>query len=157
MRYFLTTNASLPYVAGGYTFTFEPVQNRGGSWLGVLAVAEDAAASALALASLQNIDEIDFENYDRIKKKLVPTQTASSASPMPQQQPAGVPVGAVRLVEPQGRTHGVGNPLIPRPAAPVPVIETVELQSTSAEPPAEPLLDAPSISAPKRYTAKPRA
>lgn len=156
MRYFLTVNASRPYIAGGLTFVFEPVQNRGGSWLGVLSVADDAAASTLAGAALQGVEEIGEDRFISLKKKLMGIPDAPNGSPKPQRVPTPQARGeAVRLVEPSGRTRGVGNPLIERPA-PTPVVETVTLQTTSAEPPAEPLIDAPSIKTPKRYTAKPR-
>lgn len=153
MRYFLTINASRPYIAGGSTFSFEPVQNRGGSWLGVLAVAEDAAASALAAAALYGVEEITDERYNSLKKKLTGTVNGLSGSPRPQRVRTGLKEGAVRLVEPSGRTPGVGNPLIERPA---PVIEAVSLQTTTEQPPFEALLDQPSFKANKRYIAKAR-
>ena len=155
MRYFLTVNASRPYIAGGLTFVFEPVQNRGGSWLGVLAVAEDAAANTLAGASLMGVEEITVERYDSLKKKLMGIPGGPSGSRRPQRVPTpGAGAVAVRLVEQSGRTPGVGNPLIPKsaPAA----VETVSLQTTSQEPPREPLLESPSHKPEKRYTAKPR-
>jgi len=154
-RYFLTTNASRPYIAGGLTFSFEPVQNRGGSWLGVLAVEEDSAASALASAGLIGVDEIIQERYDNLKKKLTGTPTGSNGSHRPQRvRTAGDGAVGVRVVEPPAGARGVGNPLIPRPA-PAPVIESVSLQTTSAEPPFEALLTDTSTTK-KRYTAKPR-
>ncbi|MHB1099863.1 MAG: hypothetical protein ACYCZR_09950 [Burkholderiales bacterium] len=118
-------------------------------------MAEDAAATTLADAHLSGVEEISDERYASLKKKLTGTPDASSASPRPQRvRTPGANVAAARLVEPSGRTPGVGNPLIPRPA-PV-ATETVSLQTTSQEPPFEPLLDAPSIKPAKRYTAKPR-
>ena len=45
-RYFLTTNVSRSFTASGFSFSdFEPVGQRGGSWFGVLAVADEAAAA----------------------------------------------------------------------------------------------------------------
>lgn len=153
MRYFLTINASRPYVAGGFTFTFEPVQNRGGSWLGVLAVEEDSVASTLAAAGLYGVEEITVERYDTLKKKVARMMPETSASQRQQQAPTRPPNGVgVRLVEQSGRVHG-GNPLIPRAAPAVvaaPPVESVSLQSTSAQPPVEALLDSPSIRAAKR-------
>ena len=149
-RYFLTINASHPYIAGGLTFVFEPVQNRGGSWLGVLAVEEDSAASALAAAHLFGVEEITDERFENLKKKITGTPSGPSASPRPRRVPTpGAGAEGVRLVEPSGRTPGVGNPLIPRPA-PTQVIESVSLQTTTAQPPAEALLDSPSIRPAKR-------
>lgn len=154
MRYFLTINASHPYVAGGLTFSFEPVQNRGGSWLGVLAVEEDSAASTLAAAKLFGVEEIGDERFISLKKKLMGLPDSLNGSPKPQRVriPAAA-VEGVRVVEPSGRTPGVGNPLIQRPAA-APVIEAVTLQSTSAQPPVEPLIESPPIPTGKRYSAK---
>ena len=152
MRYFLTINASHPYIAGGLTFSFEPVQNRGGSWLGVLSVDDESAASALAAAGLYGVAEIEEERFLSLKKKLTGTPDALNGSPKPQRvrTPAANAEG-VRLVEPSGRTRGVGNPLIELPA---PKVEAVTLQSTSAEPPREALLDMPSLKSAKRYTRK---
>jgi hypothetical protein len=156
VRYFLTVNASRPHIAGGLTFTFEPVQNRGGSWLGILAVADPAAASTLAANRPQGVEEIDAERFTSLKKKLMGIPDVLNGSPTPQRvRTPGDRGEAVRLVEPSGRTRGVGNPLITIPK-PAPVIEAVSLQTTSAEPPAEALLDSPSLKPNKRYTAKPR-
>lgn len=157
MRYFLTTNASRPYVTDGFTFTFEPVQNRGGSWLGVLAVEEDSTASTLASAALVGVDEITLERFDMLKKKVSTTPIGTSASPRPPRVALPASVGGVRLVEPSARTPGVGNPLIPRPAKVAVVEADVALQSTMAQPPAEPLLDSPSLKANRRFSAKMRA
>lgn len=156
MRYFLTVNASRPHIADGLTFVFEPVQNRGGSWLGVLSVAEEAAASTLASASLPDVEEITDERYISLKKKLMGIPDALSGSPTPQRvRTPGGRVEGVRVVEQSGRTPGVGNPLIAVPKA-APVAVEVSLQTTSAEPPTEPLIDSPSLKTRKRFTAKPR-
>lgn len=155
MRYFLTINASRPYIAGGLTFSFEPVQNRGGSWLGVLAVENESAASALAAAKLFGVEEIGDERFISLKKKLMGLPDSLNGSPKPQRvRTPGANVEGVRVVEPSGRTPGVGNPLIQRPAPVAPVPEAVSLQSTSAQPPVEPLIDSPSIPVTKRYTRK---
>lgn len=157
MRYFLTINASRPYVADGYTFTFEPISNRGGSWLGVLAVDDQSAASALASAQLFGVEEIIQDRYDSLKKKVMVTLRESSALQRPRRVPTpGASAGAVRLVEPSGRTHGVGNPLIPR-AAPEVAKVSVSLQSTDAQPPSEALLDMPSLKTGRRFSDKKRA
>ena len=70
MRYFLTINASHPYIAGGLTFSFEPVQNRGGSWLGVLSVDDESAASALAAAGLYGVP-VSFFFSERKRSSLI--------------------------------------------------------------------------------------
>jgi len=152
MRYFLTVNASHPYIAGGLTFVFQPVQNRGGSWLGILAVDDESAANTLAGANLRGVAEIDSERFDSLKKKLMGIPDAPSASAKPRRVPTpGANAGAVRLVEQSGRTPGVGNPMIERPK---PKAEAVTLQTTSAQPPHEPLLEQTSGKPFKRYTAK---
>lgn len=157
MRYFLTVNASRPYIAGGLTFSFEPVQNRGGSWLGILAVADEAAASTLADAHLEGVEEITDERYTGLKKKLMGMPDGLNGSPRPQRvRTPGDRREAVRLVDPSGRTPGVGNPLVTITAKNAPVIESVLLQITSAEPPSEALLDSPSLKQNKRYTRKPQ-
>lgn len=154
-RYFLTINASRPYIAGGLTFSFEPVQNRGGSWLGVLAVADEAAASALAGAGLHGVEEISIDRFESLKKKLTGTPDELKGSPRPQRvRTPGAVVEGVRVVEPSGRTRGVGNPLIDRPRA-VAIPETVSLQTTSLSPPSEALLDSPSLKSPRRTSARP--
>jgi len=68
MRYFRTTNASRQYRAGDIVVTFEPVDNIGGSWSGLLA-ADEPAASKLAGAALPQVTEITKEEYDGLKKK----------------------------------------------------------------------------------------
>lgn len=157
MRYFLTVNASRPYNAGGLTFSFEPVQNRGGSWLGILAVADEAAASTLALARVPDVEEIGIDRYESLKKKLMGIPDALNGSPTPQRvRTPGERVEGVRLVEPSGRTRGVGNPLVTVTVKNAPPPVSVELQSTSVEPPVEALLDSPSIKPNKRYTRKPQ-
>lgn len=158
MRYFLSINASRPTVAGGFTFTFEPVQNRGGSWLGVLAVEEDSTASTLAGSGAFGVEEISFDRYDGLKKKVSPVTTSTSASPLPRRvRTPGDAVEGVRLVEQRARAPGVGNPLIPRreaPAAPPTPVESVSLQSTTAQPPSEPLLEAPQLRPARRVARK---
>jgi hypothetical protein len=67
-RYFKTSNATRPYSAAGYTFTFEPTALLGGLWLGVLA-AEEPAASKLAAANIPQVSELTLEQYEEEKKK----------------------------------------------------------------------------------------
>lgn len=155
-RYFLTINASRPYIAGGLTFSFEPVQNRGGSWLGVLAVADEAAASALGGAGLYGVEEISIDRFESLKKKLTGIPDELKGSPRPQRvRTPGAVVEGVRVVEPSARTPGVGNPLMPRRPVAAPVPETVSLQTTSLSPPSEALLDSPSLKSPRRTSARP--
>lgn len=91
MRYFKTTNASRRYTAGRLAFTFEPVSNIGGSWLGVLAVEDNSAASTIAAAALPQVQEISQEIFEDLKKK-------------PQSNPHFL---ASREVPPSSRQHPV--------------------------------------------------
>ena len=80
-RYFITTNASRPFVAGGITFTFEPVAQRGGSWLGVLALDTPSDATILLSAGFSQVDEIDETRFNSLKKKLGANQISSPVLP----------------------------------------------------------------------------
>lgn len=135
MRYFLTSNASLPYSTGGFSFPFEPVVIRGGSWLGVLAVAEDAAASALAAAGISTVEEITLEQYNAVKKK----QTAGPSN-FPSSQNNRNEPGPVR---PQVRVADPAAPLTGLPSAADDIahgVNPVSLLARNLNPPDEPLL-----------------
>lgn len=133
MRYFKTTNASRQYfAAGGLVFTFEPTEQVGGGWHGVLAVEESAASSLAKLAeTTPQLSEINAEQYADAKKK--PRQQSTLVdSPMrppapPQTQAAAAPAA--------------------RPAQATPSSTGVELKTTRAEPPLELVDEAPK---PKR-------
>ena len=117
-RYFITTNASLPYQAGGISFIFEPVAQRGGSWLGVLALDTPSEASILLSAGFSGVAEINEARYDDLKKKLAASRTSSSAPPV-RPKPVGVAVvsrvgqssvpgaGAVDLTKDPNSTAGM--------------------------------------------------
>lgn len=83
MRYFKTSNASRRYTVGKNHFTFEAVEQSGGTWSGVLAIEDDAAADELAGANIPQIEEINQEEYDEVKKKLPTSTPASSATVRP--------------------------------------------------------------------------
>jgi len=72
MRYFITTVADRPIRVGGREFKFDPVALRGGSWVGILAVAEDATASFLASSAHPSVSEIDETAYEAEKKSCHP-------------------------------------------------------------------------------------
>lgn len=83
--FFKTANASVPYRAGDYKFTFEPVEVIAGSWRGVLEVATDKEAEALRSIG-GPVSEVTAEQYADLKKKWYPhsrTLTQSS-KPLPQ-------------------------------------------------------------------------
>jgi hypothetical protein len=69
MRFFKTSNASRQYRTGGLLVTFEPVENVGGTWSGLLAVEVDSIASQIAAAGFTQITEITEAEYDDLKKK----------------------------------------------------------------------------------------
>jgi hypothetical protein len=138
MRYFLTTNASRSFTTGGFAFSkFEPVGQRGGSWLGVLEVADEAASSALAAAiqggTVSGIDEISVERFDTLKKKGSASSTTLIESQQRSPQTPGV---NARPAEPHGAppvSNSTEN------------ITAVTLAMGTAFPPREPLLDEPAI------------
>lgn len=136
VRYFLNTAAAKPVVAGGYTFEFELVGLRGGSWLGILAV-DEPAASVLAAAHPSNTDEISLEIYNLQKKKSSATLPPSPRLPRPM-----VPEPALAVAEP------AANPMsraASKPADSTVPLTPVTLLATFNAPPAEPLLAQPNI------------
>lgn len=140
MRYFLTTNASRSFTTGGFTFSnFEPVGQRGGSWLGVLEVADEAASSALGAAiqagTVAGVDEINAERFDILKKKGSASSTNLTESQGRSQQTPGV---NAKPAEPHGALPGT-NPNSTEH------ITAVTLAMGTAFPPREPLLDEPAI------------
>lgn len=153
MRYFLTTNASRPHNAGGFAFEFEPVSNRGGSWLGVLAVGEVSAANALAgaLASgeLQGVDEITAERYDGLKKKLTARRLPREGSHVRQNPRTARDVAVARVVEPREETRG--STILDPVARPVVQGSAVQLLVTNKQPPREPLLEQPSMKSGRKF------
>lgn len=137
MRYFLNTSAAKPTVAGGVTFAFEPVGLRGGSWLGVLAV-EDPAASILADSHSPNVEEIPFDTYDSIKKKLTNSEPITNASRTPPDQP---PNPSLAIASRAGLPT---DPTIARPPAPnsTEMVTPITLLTTRNQPPDEPMIAA---------------
>ena len=69
--FFQTSNASVPYRAGGHEFTFEPIEVIAGSWRGVLEVATEAEAEALRTIK-GPVSEVTAEEYAAQKKKWFP-------------------------------------------------------------------------------------
>lgn len=142
-RYFLTTNASLTYNAGGVGFPFEPVCQRGGTWLGVLAVEEDSAANILLAAGFPQVAEISGERFNLEKKKVAPRATGSLASPTRQSSIPGV-AGRAGQSSARGAAKGVDPARDPNSTAGitgVSLLGTVVLTATSDLPPHEPLLE----------------
>ncbi len=136
-RYFITTNASLPHAAGGISFPFEPVAQRGGSWLGVLALDTPSDADILISAGFPDVDEINESRFDDLKKKQGASQTSSHDSPT-RQKPVGL---AVAGVVGQSSGHGV-SPIDPaKDPNSTANFSAVALMSAEVTPPHEPLLE----------------
>lgn len=136
MRYFLNSSANRPVVVGGHSFSFELVGLRGGSWLGILAVEDDSAASILAASLPSTMDEIDAEHYERLKKKSSANQGTSPAWPRPTYQDRSLTVA-----------ERAGRPPILGASSPSVIdhnstanITAVSLLTTRNLPPTEPLL-----------------
>lgn len=136
-RYFITTNASRNYSAGGIGFPFEPVAQRGGSWLGVLALDNPSDANILLSAGFPQVAEIDEARYDSLKKKLVARPTDSPVSPE-KQSPAGLAV-ANRVG--QSSVRGAGGVDLTKDPNSTAGISAVALMSAAVTPPHEPLLE----------------
>ena len=131
MRYFLTTNASLPVNTPAGSFIFEPVGQMGGSWFGVLAVADEAAASSLVGAT--NTDEITLEHYERVKKKTQHSSYSTGFKAAPVSLPG-------KAAEPAPKPTSPASAELDEPAP----IGSVDLLTTTEQPPVEALLaDAP--------------
>lgn len=131
MRYFKTSNATRQYRAGGWIATFEPIDNVGGSWLGLLAVESDSAASQLVFARHPQIAEITQAEYEELKKKAPSSSVVSGRRrPMPARS------APVRVAEPAVRAASM---LSAKPVAKVaPVAPSgVQLKSARLEVPDE--------------------
>lgn len=129
MRYFKTSNASRQYRAGGSLFSFEPVDQIGGSWLGVLAL-EESDASILAAANLPQVEAITEADYDALKKKP-PARSASLQGPLVE-QPSPPPRPAAQVVASRAPQVSEGGGAI-EPAAPLPVALPVAGQGVTLE------------------------
>lgn len=130
-------------MVGDRSFVFEPVEPMGGSWLGVLAVDDESAASYL-LAN--GIDEISAEQFEALKKKRMGAGTAQgyvpSRTPQLPRQPLEVAASPA-----DRRIDSVSEPAGGSAAN---RLGGVTLLTTNKLPPAEPLLEA---GAPKRRKA----
>lgn len=135
-RYFQSTVTGRPLYVGGRSFIFEPVEPRGGSWLGVLAVDDESSATILAAQTVA-VWEITPEKYESLKKKLRATGTSQGFAPSqpPRLPPQPLAANAGRAEHPANSTTEAANPA---PAATVP---SVTLATTDKSPPVEPLLE----------------
>lgn len=128
MRFFKTSNASRTYNTAGFNFSFDPIEQVGGVWLGLLAVEDDFTASNLAKAAIPQIKEITLEDYEALKKKPLATQSSFIES---RPSPAQYPPQAV-IVEPAKRV-----PLSETPKKEAPAEKLVEITSAIVTPPVE--------------------
>ncbi len=126
MRYFRTTNASRQYRAGDIAVTFEPLENVGGNWSGLLAVEDDAQAKMIVDAKHPQIEELTKEEYEALKKK--PTLPTSSYHDSPMPPPASSP--PVRVAGGAARPASTSSSKAPAP-------KPVELKSAKLEVPDE--------------------
>jgi hypothetical protein len=80
MRYFESSNANREYKVGGFSYRFDPADNIGGAWSGVLAIENEEAATVLAnnLTLFPQIKEITEEEYLEVKKKGQPRSSYSN-------------------------------------------------------------------------------
>ncbi len=136
-RYFITTNASRTYASGGIDFPFEPVAQRGGSWLGVLALDTPSDATILLSAGFPQVEEIDEARYDSLKKKPGANQTNSPVLPG-RQKPVGL---AVAPVVGQSSVPGAGGVDLSKDPNSTAGMSMVSLSSAPISPPHEPLLE----------------
>lgn len=144
-RFFVTTNASRTYAAGGINFPFEPVSQRGGSWLGVLALDNETEASILLSAGFPQVAEITEERYQLEKKKLEPRQNSSPVLPT-----KPVPVAGVAGVAGQSSVRGVAKGVDPaKDPNSTALLTSVTLLGSRATPPHEPLLELPAQRRPR--------
>ena len=136
-RYFITTNAALNYTAGGRNFPFEPVAQRGGSWLGVLALDTPSDADILLNGGFPQVAEISNEYYDSLKKKPEANQNSLPVSPT-RQQPVGL---AVAPVVGRSSGHGAGPVDLSTDPNSTANFSSVSLLSGDVTPPHEPMLE----------------
>lgn len=136
MRYFKTSNASRPYRAGELLFSFEPVDQVGGIWFGVLAVEDDSAASSLEGAAYPQVTPISEEEYAALKKKpLSPLSSSRESRPqpvLPESQPSAAPAAAAAPQESPASTEEA-----PVSDGAADVLAALQLNSARVEPPDE--------------------
>jgi len=137
MRYFVNTSAGQPIAAGSFSFDFELIGLRGGSWFGILAVELDSAASALLDLNLPTIGEINQERYDSEKKKELQGNPSLTSFPPPSQP---LPIHPAMAVA--DRVGSLSPP--PQVSSQERTIESTTLESADVSPPEEELLRAPS-------------
>jgi hypothetical protein len=126
MRYFRTSNASRQYRAGDLAVTFEPLENVGGNWSGLLAVEDDSAANKIVAAKHPQIAEITAEEYEGLKKKPPQPRPSLQDSRRPRQEST-----------PQLRVAGDRPTASGKKPAPAPAPPAIELKSAKLEVPDE--------------------
>lgn len=134
-RYFLTTNALKPVTVGGKLFTFEPVGNWGGSWLGVLATDDESDANILAGGANHTLEEISAQQFDAKKKHLSLTPNDSRVSMRQQKESPlshAVADRAGSLSPPFANNGGPNS---------TEAITRVSVLKTERQPPKEPILE----------------
>lgn len=146
-RYFQSLTATgRPVIVGDRSFVFEPVEPMGGSWLGVLAVDDESAASHLAA---NGIDEISAERFEALKKKLPGPARAQGFVPSPMPQPPSPPLAA-ESAGPAGAPTDRKVDSATAASGAKPLVSVI-LRTTDQVPPAEALFE--EKTAPRRKAA----
>ena len=133
-RYFQSLGAGRPIQLGDRSFVFEPIEPMGGSWAGVLAVDDESAANILAGAGL----EITEARYNELKKKVTDQMGRGS---VPSRTPPQLPPQPLVASANRAEVRTDSNSESTTPAAVAPATASVELATTTKQPPFEPLLE----------------
>jgi hypothetical protein len=104
-KFYVYENASRRLRTGGFTFSFDVIEQFGGNWRGVLKLDDEASIAALSeIAVRLGVKEISEEEYDGwLKKKLNSRLPSPDIIRLPT-SPLKVGVGHVVIKEPSGRT-----------------------------------------------------
>lgn len=131
----------VPHPSGDRSFIFEPNEPMGGSWLGVLAVDDESAASVLATS--EAAWEIDQAKYEGLKKKRETPGTAQGSVPSPTPRPP--PLAMAASASPADRPSSSSSDEARGDTAPsgagAKVPPSVSLLTTTRQPPHEPVLE----------------
>lgn len=87
-KFYYYQNASRRIKSGEYEFAFDPIEQFGGSWVGVLKLEDAGAQAEIAKISARlGIKEITQDEYDtQLKKKLTFNRHSANIPTLPQPQ-----------------------------------------------------------------------
>lgn len=98
-KYYLYANATRRFNVLGYIFSFDVVEQFGGSWIGVLQLDDAGAQDALAtFAARTGISEITEDEYNAQIKKKTPSIVYSKSSLQPPPPHLQLAPGAAAVV-----------------------------------------------------------